>query len=511
MLLIKTIDMHVNLRRIMMNWKNFVLITFSVFLFSCASLSEKKNAGQQRPNILLITSDDNGPHLSCYGDQYIQTPHLDAIAKNGVLFRNGYITESVCSPSRSSILTGLYPHQSGHLGLTTHGFHFVGDITTIYQQMKNAGYRTGMLGKLHVDPESYFPIEYWPLKEPNYQKKNLARYANYAGEFMNQSDTPFFLMVNFPDPHWPFNNVVEGRPANPVKAEDVASFPYIGVDNERIRRYTTGIYNGILRLDECIGELMGKLKESGKLDNTLVIYLSDHGDEMARGKFDIYEAATNVPFLVSWPKALPKGVESNALISSVDIVPTILDAAGISSVPPGVTGKSLLPVCKKPDTAFRDYLFTEKNCDEVDMYYPRRAVRDQRYKLIYSLLDGKENMAAMRYITAKSTSPVAGAANEEELKNAPDSIQKAYHDWRYPNKVQLYDLQNDPYEFHDLSEDPRYADIKKRLMDRMVQWQEETDDPFRFPDKLKMLTHENDTIKVSKHMKWQYPHYLYGK
>ena len=104
---------------------------------------------------------------------------------------------------------------------------------------------------------------------------------------MSQSDEPFFLMVNFPDPHWPFKDVVEGRPVHPVEAKDVVSFPYIGFDNERIRKYTTGIYNGLLRLDECVGELMDKLKQSGKERNTLVIFLSDHGDEMARGKFDI--------------------------------------------------------------------------------------------------------------------------------------------------------------------------------------------------------------------------------
>lgn len=491
-----------------MNLKTFVIIGFA-FLF--LSLKKKEPVPKQRPNILLITSDDHGPHLSCYGDQYIKTPNLDAIANNGILFRNAYITAAVCSPSRSSILTGLYPHQTGHLGLTTHGFRFVGEVTTIYQQMKEAGYRTGMLGKLHVEPESFFPIDYWPLKSPNYEKKDMARYANFASEFMNQSEEPFFLMVNFPDPHWPFIDVVEGRPVSPVKPDEVTSFPYIGMDNERIRKYSTAIYNGILRLDECIGELMAKLKASGKLENTLVIFLSDHGDEMAKGKFDVYEAATNVPFLVSWPKQLPKGVQSNALISSIDIVPTILDAAGISSVPKGVTGKSLLPVCKKPNMKFRDYLFTEKNCTQVDMYYPRRAVRDKRYKLIYSLLDEKQNMVAMRYMSAGPNSPIAGSANHQELKNAPDSIKKMYQEWLYPNKVQLYDLEKDPYEFHDLSEDPKYAKIKKRLMKKLVQWQQDTNDPFRFPDKLNKLTQEMDTIKVTKNMQWQYPHYLYGK
>lgn len=495
-----------------MKQKTYLALSIAMLLivFSLFSFKKKKERVDDRPNILLIVSDDDGPHLSCYGDTVIKTPHLDQIAKDGMLFRNAYVTESVCSPSRSSILTGLYPHQSGHLGLTTHGFHYVGEIPTVYALLKNAGYRTGMIGKLHVEPESFFPIDYWPLKSPNYEKKGLERYAAFADQFFQSSDQPFFLMVNFPDPHWPFSNVVEGRPANPVSAKDVVSFPYIGFDNDRIRKYSTGIYNGMLRLDECIGELMDKLKKSGKERNTLVIFLSDHGDEMARGKFDIYEAATKVPFLVSWPGKVAKQTQSGALVSTVDITPTILDVAGLP-VPKNVTGKSLIPLFRKPGMNFREYLFTEKNCDEVDMYFPRRAIRDKRYKLIYSLLNNEKNIVAVRYTSAGPTSPVAGSPNLKELENAPDSIKKAYHDWINPAKVQLYDLEKDPFEFHDLSSNPKYAEVRKRLLNELFKWQKQTDDPLRFPDKVKMLTQENDTMKVSKNMQWQYPHYLYGK
>lgn len=482
------------------------MVSVVFFLFS---FNNKKHPDDERPNILLIVSEDHSPHLSCYGDTVIQTPNLDQIASNGILFKNAYITESVCSPSRSSILTGLYPHQSGHLGLTTHGFHYVGEIKTIYQQLKEGGYRTGMIGKLHVQPDSIFPIDYYPLKSPNYEKKGLGRYADYAGQFMQASDQPFFLMVNLPDTHWPFQDVVEGRPAKPVTPNQVVSFPYIGFDNERIRSYTSSLYNCMLRLDECIGELMGQLKSSGKERNTLVIFLSDHGDEMARGKFDIYEAGTKVPFMASWPGKIPKGVQSDALVSSIDIVPTVLELAGMR-MPKGATGKSLLPLFRKPGMNFRDYLFTEKNCDEVDMYYPRRAIRDKKYKLIYSLLDNEKNRVALRYTSEKRSPAIAGCPTIKDLENAPDSIKKAYHDWINPAKVQLYDLEKDPFEFHDLSSNSKYDKVKERLLKELLQWQKATDDPLRFPDKVKLLTQENDTIKVSKDMQWQYPRYLYG-
>ncbi|QKJ32628.1 sulfatase [Mucilaginibacter mali] len=490
--------------------KKITGIVAAVAVLATLALSfTKKKQADGRPNILLIVSEDHGPHLSCYGDKVIQTPNLDQIAKDGFLFKNAYVTESVCSPSRSSILSGLYPHQSGHLGLTTHGFHYVGQVTTIYQILKKAGYRTGMIGKLHVMPDTIFPIDYHPITDPNYNKKGLIRYSEYADKFMAAGNEPFFLMVNFPDTHWPFQNQVEGRPKKVLTPEEVVSFPYIGFDNQRIREYTASLYNCMARLDECVGELMAKLHGSGKERNTLVIFLSDHGDEMARGKFDNYEASNKVPFMVSWPGKISTGITSDALISSVDIMPTILDVAGLP-VPPGLTGKSLMPLFKNPAMPFREYLFTEKNCDETDMYFPRRAVRDKRYKVIYSLLDTK-NRAADKYTAEKHGDAIAGSPTFSELANATASIQKMYNDWLHPAKAQLYDLEKDPWEFNDLSADPKYAAIKQRLLNQIFKWQKDTDDPLRFPDRLKKFTQENDTIKISANMQWQYPHYLYNK
>jgi N-sulfoglucosamine sulfohydrolase len=368
--------------------------------------------------------------------------------------------------------------------------------------LKSAGYRTGMIGKLHVLPESAFPIDYWPLTSANYERKDMGRYATYAEQFMKESDEPFFLMVNYPDTHWPFINEIDGRPKQVITEDKVKPFEYMGFDNATIRSYTTAIYNCMLRLDECVGELMSKLKGT----NTLVIYLSDHGDEMARGKFDIYEVGNKVPFLVSWPGRIDKGVVSDALVSAIDIVPTIMEAAGLPA-DKELPGKSLMPLFKDPGMNFRQYLFTEKNVDQVDLYYPRRAVRDKKYKLIYSLLDSPTNIVAKRYLNAGLNSPLAGSPSMKDLPSAPP----AYKAWLTPNKVQLYDLENDPWEFNDLSNDPKYAQVKKRLLNAIHQWQQDTNDPLRFPEKLNMLSKEIDTIKVSKNMVWRYPHYLYGK
>lgn len=496
--------------------KYIYFINAGLIISSGASGGEKPSneldgRNNKKPNILLIVSEDNGPHLSCYGDRVIRTPNLDKIAEKGVLFRNAYVTQAVCSPSRSSILSGLYPHQNGHLGLATHGYHMVGKVRNLYQIMKDAGYRTGMIGKLHLNPESDFPIDYHPIKGSNFERKGLERYSELAGSFISESNDPFFLMVNFPDAHFPFKDTVENRPSKTVDPENVKVFPYIGFENERLKNYTANIYNCILRLDECVGELMTKLSDSGKEDNTMVIYLGDHGCQMARAKIWVYEASDKIPFIVKWPGKVEEGSQSDALISMIDIVPTICDVLGLE-IPDKVTGKSILPLLKNPGLQFRKNLFVERNCDAKEFYFPQRAIRDKRYKLIYTLLDNRKDPAVVLYLGNNPHPAYRGTLTMEELQTAPDNLKKVYRNWIQPSRLQLFDLQNDPWEFNDLAGNPEYDKVKADLFNKLTKWQEETDDPLRFPDKLSALTIEHDTIITSANRKnWLYPKYLYGQ
>lgn len=497
------------------HFKSFLFILSGCTISACATKGDKNtitktNERSEKPNILLIVSEDNGPHFSCYGDPVIKTPNVDKIANGGILFRNAYVTQSVSSPSRSSILSGLYPHQSGHLGLATHGYRYVGKIRNIYQIMKEEGYRTGMIGKLHVNPETDFPIDFHPIKGSNFVKRNLGDYSRYAGIFMNESDDPFFLMVNFPDVHHPFQDTVENRPAKTVKPEDVTVFPQIGFENDRIRKYTSNIYNCLLRLDECVGELMQKLADSGKEDNTVVIYLGDHGCQVARGKYFVYEASNKIPLIMKWKGKIKKGIESDALVSTIDLLPTFCDILGLE-VPEKVTGKSLVPLWKKPGRDFREYLYTERNSDFKDFHYPQRAIRTKRYKLIYTLLADRQDPGALAYTDTNAADALRATPNRIELQTAPDHIKAAYNTWIQPPVLQLYDLDNDPYEFYNLADKPKYEKIKTDLYNKLKKWQEDTDDPLRFPDKLNALTIEHDTIITSAKRNWLYPKYLYGE
>ena len=154
---------------------------------------------QERPNILFIVSEDNGPELGCYGAP-VKTPHLDELAKQGILFINAYVPQAGCSQSRAAFFTGLYPHQNGQIGLATWKYHMYNpDTPNIPKSLKAAGYTTGIIGKLHVNPKDAFPFDFKAIQGANFTRKAMAAYAMESEKFMSESDKPFCLQVNHPD------------------------------------------------------------------------------------------------------------------------------------------------------------------------------------------------------------------------------------------------------------------------------------------------------------------------
>ena len=487
----------------------------SILPFLCVAVSALC-AAAERPNILLIVGEDHGQELSCYGDENVKTPHIDGLAKEGMLFENAYVTQAVCSPSRSSIFTGLYPHQNGHLGLATHKYAMFKNWDTTYSKLQASGYYTGLLGKTHINPASIVEdcVDYRAIKSSNFGKKNLAAYAEKSAEFFQQSgDKPFFLTVNFPDAHHPLQNQVQGRPAKPLTPDEVGSIPYIGKENERMHQIVTAYYNCMVRLDDCVGELLAELKKSGKLDNTLIIFIGDHGAQLPRGKIFATEAGMKVPYIVKWPGKVKAGVRSEQLVSTVDFMPTFCDVAGVEA-PAGLPGKSLVPLVTGTDESWRQYVGYERNSDAVNLYYPQRALRDSRYKIIWSPLAAQDrpDAGAIDYITQKKWSKCS--YSEAELKTLPAEIQAVYQTWINPPEYQIYDLQNDEWEFINLAGKPEITEVEKRLKGALAQWMQDTSDWADEPAKLQMLTEENDTVKNAKNGKfpkagWQYLKFLH--
>ena len=419
-----------------------IVISFYLTFFSLSIFASKEG----RPNILLLVSEDNGPQLGCYGDPFAHTPNLDELGNKGVIFGKAYVTQAGCSPSRASIFTGSYPHENGQIGLATHGFRLYTESTfNFINALKESGYRTAILGKIHVNPESAFNLDE-KLKGDSFSKRNVQEVSDNAMNFINKSDQPFFLMVNYADAHRPFIKQDEGLPLYPHNKGDVDPLPYFGFSDDNIEQQVADYYNCIERLDAGIGILINALKKTGKYENTLIVYLSDHGAEFLRGKMTPYEGGTSIPLLIKWNDNFKAGQRREELVSTIDLLPTFLEAANIKC-PVTLNGKSLLPLLQGKKIPWRDYLFTEYHVHSVHNLYPSRTVRDKKYKLIINLLHGQENPEYKH-----RTNLYYGSATyvDSILKLAPKKIQNTYKLFRKAPEFELYDLENDPYEFNNL-------------------------------------------------------------
>jgi N-sulfoglucosamine sulfohydrolase len=470
----------------------------------------------QQPNILLIVSEDNGPELGCYGDRFARTPHLDRLAEEGILFRRAFVPQAGCSQSRASFLTGLYPHQHGQIGLATWGFRMYRKKTpNLPRSLKAVGYRTGLIGKLHINPASAFPFDMHEITSANFQRTGLSDYARHAKEFINAGEEPFFLSVNYPDAHRPWIAQVDGLPKNPQTKDDVQVIDYMGLDSPEFREMVADHYNCMSRLDSLVGDLLHVLDRSGKADNTIVIYIGDHGADMLRGKRTCYEGGLRVPMLLRWPGRIAPQVREE-LVSTLDLMPTLLDASRADDVA-GLPGAKLQPLFQPDSAKWRTHYYAEYHTHAAaPNYFPQRSVRSDRYKLIESLLPDTVHpdydITIEKLQVSNRGQDYGGDLDLHAVIAAsqPD-VKAAYALMRRPPRYQLYDLQADPYEFRNLAEDPDYAEIRADLQERLSRWRRETDDPLLDPEKLRRLTEEVRSVNkksAGKKFAWKYPEYL---
>lgn len=440
---------------------------------------------KDRLNILLITADDLGPQLSCYGDDTIETPNIDALAAQSVQFETAYVSQASCSPSRSTMFTGLYPHGNGHYGLANAkvGFQLHPELydSLLPNVLKRSGYRTGIIGKLHVNPEKQFDFDY--REGDGFGSREVKKQVGFASEFINDAgDKPWFLMFNMFDPHVArnrkpngqrgpqyFPDQVAGLPQSPLSADDVAAWPWQQIDTPQQRTKIAGYYNCVQRIDAAVGMLGNLLKESGDWEDTLIIFLGDHGPPFARGKTSCYEAGLRVPFLARWPGVSEHHV-SKRMVTSADVYPTILDAAGVSTQSK-LHGRSLRPVLTAGAAAdWREYLAAEFHYHGASPFFPRRAIRDDRFKLIHNIREGELDASPSvdgdqaHVFAQKLPADHPGRQALERLHNPPE--------W------ELYDLEKDPNELNNLAGSPAHAETLERLQQALADWQSQTNDPF---------------------------------
>lgn len=469
--------------RIFWFWNILLLVLFSFTLILTGCRDEPAS-----PNIVLITADDLGLQLSCYGDSTVLTQNIDALARDGIRFNNAYVTQASCSPSRSSIFTGLYPHENGQIGLSHRGeFEMVPGLMTLPKMFRELGYPAGVIGKVHVRPKSDFPFDYntndgFPANET----KDVVRVRDSVRSFLDQyGNRPFFLMVNYFDPHRNYRQQqFRGLPEKLLGPEDVDPFPFIGLSSGKIMEDIAGYYNCVKRLDEGIGMLIAELEKRDLLDNTLILFLGDHGPPFPRAKVSCYEAGLKIPMILVWPGRVPPGSIRDDLVSTIDIFPTFAAATGWTGEVPG-EGKSLLPDTGTQNK--RQYLFAEYNAHQSSSFHPQRSICDGRYKLILTLIENRTFVG--------DNQPPARLADYLELARGDTAMKRVFGNYILPPKIQLYDLSSDPYEMKDLGGDPACDSIVVRLLTQLELWRERTHDPFLDATVLKSMAREQDSLK----------------
>jgi N-sulfoglucosamine sulfohydrolase len=441
-----------------------------------------------KKNVLLLIADDLGKQLGSYGAKVLQTPHIDQLASEGTRFDYAFASTASCSGSRSVIYTGLHTHQNGQYGLASHRHHFVtfDHVETAPLLFNQIGYRTGILGKIHVGPSPVYP---W--QEPQESTtRDVAVIADQARTFFEQSQSetnPFFLTVGFHDPH---RDSTRGGFGNDqeydsritrahYKPEEVEVPPFIS-DTPGARLELAEYYNSIHRLDQGVGFILKALVDNDLSDSTLVIFVSDNGPPFINSKTTLYDAGVRLPLIIKHPQI--KTAVSPNMISYVDILPTILDYAGHSGTVDKTKkrlGRSLIPLLGNDSTLSGwNQVFGSHTFHEVTNYWPTRFIRDRRYKYHRNL--------AWR-LDFPFAADLYGSLSWEDIRNIDtkgDTLigGRKLRDYFFRPPEELYDLENDPNEVNNLVKDPKHAAVLADLRGKLEEWQLRTEDPWLYRD-----------------------------
>ena len=406
----------------------------------------------ERPNFMFIIADDcTYRDIGCYGGQ-AHTPNIDKLAREGMRFTNCFQAAPMCSPTRHNIYTGLYPVKSGAYPNHT---HVNPGVKSVVHYLKPLGYRVALNGKRHIGPAEAFPFEYGGQKNPD-----MAFADKLIGECA-ESDTPFCLFQCSNEPHSPWN---KGDPSryDPGQLE----LPPYFVDTQETRENMRDYLAEITYYDGQVGESLALLDKHGVADNTLVIVVSEQGSSFPFGKWTCYDTGLQSACIARWPGKIRPGTVSDALIEYVDVLPTYLEAAGVSS-PAILDGKSFVPVLVGGRKEHKEYVFGEMTTRGIingSDTFGIRSIRSRQFKYIWNFTP---EIAFQNACTKSSifTSWQAKAAGDA------DAAEKV-HRYQHRPGEELYDVAKDPYEWNNLADDPAYAEVKEDLKVQLLQWME---------------------------------------
>src|SRR5689334_19380723 len=434
-----------------------------LFLSSCAVLAAQ---GPLRPNILWLIAEDFGPHLGCYGTKEVWTPNLDALAAGGVRYTRFFTTAPVCSPSRSAFMTGMYQTTIGAHNHRSHrddGYRLPPGVRLLTDWMRDAGYFTANVRAL--GPAMGFRGAGKTDWNFTYEGKSFdsERWADL------KSNQPFYAQINFQETHRTFH---APRRADPAKVKIPPYYP----DHPVTRADWAEYLDSATELDRKVGLVLKQLEADGLATNTIIIFFGDNGQAHVRGKQFCYEEGLLVPLIIRWPKSFPspKGFQAGTvnaqLIEAIDLAPTMIDIAG-KTKPEKMQGRIFLGEHSAPP---REYVFGARDrCDET--VFRLRTVRDARYRYIRNFTPERPFLQANEY--KEQSYPVWNLLKELDAQGKLTPVQKVLTAPTMPPE-ELYDLQADPHEIHNLatSRDPDHRAALDRLRGVLGRWIEETGD-----------------------------------
>ena len=431
------------------------------FLFSLLCSYHLACAQTKKPNIVWIVCEDISPYIGAYGDPLVKTPNIDALAKVGVRYLNVYTVAGVCAPSRSSIITGMYPTSIGTQHMRTLGdskyqpVPFYSAVIPDYvkcfpEYLRMAGYYCTNNEK--QDYQFLPPVTVWDENGP-------------AASFRNRPNgKPFFAVFNFFMTH---ESQLFGRKDPLLIDSNAIKVPPYYPDTRIVRHDMDRLFTNIERMDEEVGELIKMLKEDGLFENSYIFFYSDHGGALPWMKREILERGTHIPFIIHFPGNKNEGTTNDDLISEVDFAPSILSIAGIK-LPSYFQGQAFLGDQKAKSP--RKYVYAGR--DRMDSEYDRvRMARDKQFQYLYNFMPDKPYYQNLQYrLSVPMMKEFLQLRDEHKL----DKYQAAWFNTK--PLEELYDVKNDPHELNNLINDPKYASKLDELRSAFKEWNAEVGD-----------------------------------
>lgn len=471
------------------NMSKLKTVLFFIGTFFCSLTFAKQN-------VILILTDDQSPHLSMLGTPGIETPNMDALARQGIYFDSAFAASASCAPSRTAILTGMWPHSNGTwrnvvtprlnspdraFSTETHVRDRVGigeHVPTLPEILKEHGYFTAITQKLHLSPAWRYPFD---ARDP--VQSTPSRFKAVIESFIDQAgDKPFFIMANVAAPHRPYRTHLRNNPDQALPDADSIEIPPFLPDVPGVRRDMQEYYACVEIADACVGAILEGLEAAGVRDETLVIFSSDQGMPIHHAKASGYPGGIRIPLSVTGPGVVTAQRNSTP-VSHVDFAPTILDYLGIE-IPPNMQGLSLGPLLSgAPTLDGRKYVIAEHNSHGPDPreHFPQRAVTDGQWYYVLNLNPDKTQVLPADLRGVGPWGNNAYPAILEAKESHPEEYWFLARFGMPRDKEHLYRLDDDPWGVNDLARDEEAQEVLSKFREVTERWRRETNDIERSP------------------------------